>query len=87
MSKNYLMKVTLMKITPILLAMTVSSPAYAYLDPGTVSIMLQGIIAAIAMATLTFNKYWYKIINFFSKNKDEDEGEEPESDPTEQERT
>ena len=87
MSKNYLMKVTLMKIPPILLAMTVSSPAYAYLDPGTVSIMLQGIIAAIAMATLTFHKYWYKFINFFSKNKDEDENEEPESDPTEQERT
>ena len=78
-------KKLLMTVTPVLLAMTVSSPAYAYLDPGTGSIILQGVIAGIAMVTLTLKTYWYKLTSFFSKNRDEDE--EPESGPTEQEHT
>ncbi len=35
--------------------------AYAYLDPGTGSIILQAIIAAIATAGATITYYWRKI--------------------------
>jgi hypothetical protein len=46
----------------------VSTPAYAYLDPGTGSIILQGLIATIAVAGLTIKTYWHKILSFFGKD-------------------
>jgi len=44
--------------------------AYAYLDPGTGSIIIQGLIAAIAGGLFTIRLYWQKIKNFFSKEVD-----------------
>ena len=41
--------------------------AYAYLDPGTGSILIQGLIAAIAGGLFTLRMYWQRIKNFFSK--------------------
>ena len=46
-----------------------SSNAYAYLDPGVGRIILQGIIASIAAASLTIKIYWQKIKDFFKKRK------------------
>ena len=43
--------------------------AYAYLDPGLGSILLQGIIASIAAVSLTIKIYWHKIRDFFKKKK------------------
>ena len=37
------------------------SNAFAYLDPGTGSVILQAIIAAIAAASATVTFYWRKI--------------------------
>ncbi len=45
-----------------------SSSSYAYLDPGTGSIILQGVIAAVAGAVVTLRLYWYRIKSFFSKS-------------------
>lgn len=45
---------------------------YAYLDPGTGSIILQAIIGAIAAISSFFYYYWNKVkkfINKFKKNK------------------
>ena len=44
-----------------------SQSASAYLDPGTGSMILQGIIAGIAVAGFTLKSYWYKIRAFFGK--------------------
>ena len=41
--------------------------AHAYLDPGTGSIILQGLIAAIAAGLVVIKTYWYKIKTFFGK--------------------
>lgn len=41
--------------------------AHAYLDPGTGSMILQGIIAAVAVVGLTLKNYWYKVRAFFGK--------------------
>ena len=49
------------------LALTVSPPAAAYLDPGTGSMIIQGIVAAFAVAGLTIKNYWYQIRAFFGK--------------------
>lgn len=45
----------------ILFAALHSPAAFAYLDPGTGSLILQGLIAAIAGSILTIKLYWYKI--------------------------
>lgn len=38
-----------------------AGPADAYLDPGTGSIVLQGVIAAIAAAGVALKLYWRKL--------------------------
>ena len=45
--------------------------AYAYLDPGTGSILLQGLIAAIALGLSTAKLWWYRITCMFSRKKPE----------------
>ena len=52
----------------LLLACT-SGTAHAYLDPGTGSMILQGLIAGIAVAWFTIKTYWYKFAGFFGKKK------------------
>jgi len=44
------------------------APAYAYLDPGTGSMILQAILGGIAMAGAAISVYWQKVRSFFSKN-------------------
>ena len=48
-------------------------PAYAYLDPGTGSIIIQSLIAAIAAGAIVTKTYWYRIQLFFSKPGTDDE--------------
>ena len=43
------------------------SPAYAYLDPGTISIVLQAILAAIAGVAATYRLWLFKLKSFLSK--------------------
>ena len=47
--------------------------AYAYLDPGTGSAILQAIAAALAVGAATINHYWHKVkdlyIKIFQKKK------------------
>ena len=47
------------------------TPAFAYLDPGTGSIILQAIIGAFAVAGATISVYWQRVRSFFS-TKSED---------------
>ncbi|MFT4519402.1 MAG: hypothetical protein ACI9JM_001798 [Halioglobus sp.] len=53
-------------LVPLIL-LSYSQTAAAYLDPGTGSMILQGIIAGIAVVGLTVKTYWYKIRGFFGK--------------------
>ncbi|MCP4842410.1 MAG: hypothetical protein GY887_11825 [Halieaceae bacterium] len=72
--------------TPVALMalLSVSQGAFAYLDPGTGSMILQGVIAAIAVVGFTIKSYWYKIRAFFGKGgsasllDDDEEGQRPE---------
>jgi nitrate/nitrite transporter NarK len=49
---------------------TVSQPAYAYLDPGTGSMVLQAVVAGFFGALFAIKMYWAKITGFFSRKKD-----------------
>ena len=51
--------------TVILFSLTV--PAYAYLDPGTGSIILQAILGFIAASLATLSFYWNKVKLFLNK--------------------
>ena len=45
----------------------VNTNAYAYLDPGTGSFILQAIIGFLAAISAGFLYYWNKVKNFFIK--------------------
>lgn len=47
-------------------------PAYAYIDPGTGSMVLQGILAAFMAAALFIKLSWRKIMAFLGIKKDND---------------
>jgi len=44
-------------------------PAHAYLDPGTGSMLIQGIIGAIAAVGVALKLYWHKIKLMISGHK------------------
>lgn len=62
-----------------------NAEAFAYLDPGTGSFVIQALIAALAAAALTARYYWQKLSNFFRdpfnrKSSEKQEHDEPEPD-------
>ena len=63
----------------IYLFLTVSS-AHAYLDPGTGSIILQGLIAAIAAGAVFIKIYWYKLLKLLGVKKKGDIDDNKNSD-------
>jgi hypothetical protein len=50
----------------------INTNAYAYIDPGLGSILLQATIGAIAATSLTIKIYWQNIKAFFKKRKKTD---------------
>ena len=55
-----------------LLICMINTSAYAYIDPGLGSILIQATIGAIAAVSLTIKIYWQKIKDFFIKRKKKD---------------
>jgi len=51
------------------LAALTPTNAYAYLDPGTGSFALQGLIAGIAGALIAIRAYWWRISDLFRRSK------------------
>lgn len=56
------------KLGFIVFSLLFSSQAFAYLDPATGSILLQGLLAAIAGVAVTAGLYWEKIKAFFTRS-------------------
>ena len=59
-----MIKILILNIITIFLVVT---NAYAYLDPGTGSFILQAIIGFLAALSAGFLYYWTKVKNFFLK--------------------
>lgn len=55
-----------------LLICMINTSAYAYIDPGLGSILIQATIGVIAAVSLTIKIYWQKIKDFFIKRKKKD---------------
>jgi len=69
MKKIIMFKQTKLYILSIYFTFAFFSPAHAYLDPGTFSIILQSILAAIAGIGATYRLWISKIKNIFKKKK------------------
>jgi len=63
-------------VTVALLLVLLAQPAWAYLDPGTGSMMISAIVGLFATAGLAIKTCWYKIRAFFRKNADDPPGVE-----------
>jgi uncharacterized membrane protein len=60
-------KILTFLILNIIAIFLVVTNAYAYLDPGTGSFILQAIIGFLAAVSAGFLYYWTKVKNFFTK--------------------
>lgn len=63
-------------IPGLLVSITVfayTSTANAYLDPGTGSMILQGLVAGIAVVAVTIKMYWFKFVALLQGKKIEPE--------------
>jgi hypothetical protein len=52
--------------------LTFSPSVFAYLDPGTGSMIISAIIGIFATIYLALKTYWYKFIGFFKRAKKND---------------
>jgi hypothetical protein len=48
------------------LALLVTRPAYAYLDPGTGSVLMQGLVAALAVVSAAVAAFWTRLRQLLS---------------------
>ena len=44
---------------------SIASPAYAYLDPGTGSMLISAVLGVAAAVALAVKMFWYRLIGFF----------------------
>lgn len=56
-------------VPPAIVLVLFSSPAHAYLDPGTGAMIVQLVIGAIAVAGVTLKVYWHKFLSLFSHHR------------------
>ncbi|SET21582.1 hypothetical protein SAMN05660297_01700 [Natronincola peptidivorans] len=54
-------------ILVVLFCLFLTQPAYAYLDAGTVTIVLQAVVGAIVGLLVAIKLYWHKLKNLFTK--------------------
>jgi hypothetical protein len=51
----------------------VPMPAFAYLDPGAGSALIQGILGAVAAIGVALKLYWHRILKFLGLRKSKEE--------------
>ncbi len=57
-----------MLVAATLFLIMLAQPAWAYLDPGTGSMIISAIVGLFATVGLAVKTYWYKIKAFFRKD-------------------
>jgi hypothetical protein len=69
-----------MKTLFVLCALLLITPsAHAYLDPGSGSAILQGVLGALAAIALTLKLYWHRLLRFFGLRKPTESEESEDS--------
>ena len=67
------MKPNKIPATVLIIMIAVPGSCFAYLDPGTGSMILQAIIGGVVGSIFVIKTYWSKIKRFFSKKPPKDE--------------
>ena len=49
--------------------LSIASPAYAYLDPGTGSMLVSAVIGVVAAVGLALKMFWYRIVGLLRGKK------------------
>ena len=57
----------------------IAPPAYAYLDPGTGSMLVQMLLGGVAGAMVVGKLYWHQVKAFFGRGPQKNSGQEPRS--------
>jgi hypothetical protein len=56
----------ILRIALVLVAcLSIASPAYAYLDPGTGSMLISAVLGVAAAVALAVKMFWYRLVGFF----------------------
>ena len=66
------LKVLIGLIAALFLIFGAIQPAHAYLDPGSGSAILQGIIAGFVAIGVVAKLYWHRLLKMFGFRKDSD---------------
>jgi hypothetical protein len=61
-----------LSVRTIVYFFALSTPAYAYIDPGSGFLMLQGLFALIGGILVSFKKPWQMLKRFFLRKTDKD---------------
>jgi hypothetical protein len=64
-----------------ILTMGVATPVYAYIDPVTGSVIVQSIIAGIAVVLVAMRRLRERIVNFFKKKPDTGDEQQDSAQP------
>jgi hypothetical protein len=64
------MKKTNISLVALLCLAILPINAFAYLDPGTGSAMLQGILGAVAAIAMVLKLYWHRLLRLLGLRKD-----------------
>lgn len=63
-----------------------SADAHAYLDPGSGSAILQGILGALAALAITLKLYWHRLLRFLRLRRPAEDSDSDESENAERSR-
>jgi len=66
------------KISIIVLLIFYCPVCMAYIDPGTGSLLIQGLIAGIAAGMYALKMYWHRVKTYFSSKKSDVEENDAE---------
>jgi hypothetical protein len=56
----------ILRIALVLAAcLSIASPAYAYLDPGTGSMLISAVLGVAAAVALAVKMFWYRLVGLF----------------------
>ena len=56
----------ILRVALVLVAcLSIATPAYAYLDPGTGSMLISAVLGVAAALALAVKMFWYRVIGFF----------------------
>jgi hypothetical protein len=57
----------------LLILASATTPAFAYLDPGAGSMLLQAILAAVAGSVFALKQYWRRVVSLFRRKPRRDQ--------------